>query len=161
MVAGDKPKLYFFTNTDEETGRAVLTYSRINAEVHVKRDALSYSIKNLFPVFILILVGYLVLFMPAKVLPPRVSVTATAILTTASFSARLSSDLPSRVGYLSALEYVFFVIYILSLYGLLISSLDYKYEDRLWMKRLNVIGRIAYPIVVLLTFAIIVWVYVV
>ncbi len=137
-----------------------IAFSRFNAEIVVKRDALSYIIKNLFPVLILIVVSYLVLFMPAKVLPPRVSVSVTVILTTAFFSARLSSDLPSRVGYLSALEYVFFVVYVLCLYGLLVSSLDFRYEGQAWMNRLNLISRIAYPIVVLLTFAIIAWVYI-
>ena len=137
--------------------REPLRYSRFNVEVHIERDVLSYSIKNLFPVFILILVCYLVLYMPARVLPPRVSICVTTMLTTAFFSARLSSDLP-RVGYLTTVEYVFFVVYVLALFALVVSILDYQHDED-WVRRLIVVGRIGYPLVVVVVLGVIALVY--
>lgn len=135
-----------------------IAYSRFNAEVYVKRDTLSYSVKNLFPILVLIVVSYVVMFMPGPAIMPRTTTNITVILTVALFSNRLSSDLP-QVGYLSALEYVFFLVYVLALYGVLLGLMDYRYEKKAWIKRLNLISRIAYPAVILVAATIVTLIY--
>ncbi len=135
-----------------------MSYSQVNAQIYIKRDTLSYSIKNLFPILILIIVSFIVLFISAQALMPRIATEVTVILTVALFSNRLSGDLP-QVGYLSALEYVFFLVYVLALYVMAISILDYRYEKTTWMKRLNLISRIAYPLVILIAAVAMIYVY--
>ncbi len=93
-------------NTD-----AVLEYSRLNLVINIKRNFLSFSLKNLLPLFFFILVSYLLFFLPFE----EISVEAISgvLLAIVFFHLSLLEALPDGVGYVVALDYAFYVIYVL------------------------------------------------
>jgi hypothetical protein len=97
--------------------------------------------------------SYLAFFMPADQFGLRVSLGINAIMTTAFFSLHVSSDLPP-IGYLVALEYIFFMTYTLAIFVIIISIFAFiasKNENEAMIKRLNWTGRIIYPVTIAVT----------
>jgi branched-chain amino acid transport system substrate-binding protein len=132
---------------------AGIEYSAFNVDALIRRDALSFSIKNLFPIFAVLVLSYLAFFMPADQFGLRVSLGINAIMTTAFFSLRVSSDLPP-IGYLVALEYFFFMTYTLAIFVIVVSIFAYiasKNENEIMIKQLNWLGRIAHPLIIVVT----------
>lgn len=132
---------------------AGIEYSAFNVGALIRRDALSFSIKNLFPIFAVLMLSYLAFFMPADQFGLRVSLGINAIMTTAFFSLRVSSDLPP-IGYLVALEYFFFMTYTLAIFVIVVSIFSFvasKNENGAVIKRLDWLGRIAHPLVIVVT----------
>jgi len=130
-----------------------IEYSNFNADVQIQRDALNFSIKNLFPLVAVVILSYLSFFMPSDQFVVRTSLGINAIMTTAFFSLKVSSDLPP-LGYLVALDYVFFMIYLLAIFVIILSIACYlaiKRNDQILFKRLELFGRIAHPSIILLT----------
>jgi branched-chain amino acid transport system substrate-binding protein len=93
-------------NTDAD-----LEYSRLNLVVNIERNFLSFSLKNLLPLFFFILVSYLLFFLPFE----EISVEAISgvLLAIVFFHLSLLDALPDGVGYVVALDYAFYVIYVL------------------------------------------------
>jgi len=93
-------------NTD-----ANLEYSRLNLVVNIERNFVSFSLKNLLPLFFFILVSYLLFFLPFE----EISVEAISgvLLAIVFFHLSLLEALPDGVGYVVALDYAFYVIYVL------------------------------------------------
>lgn len=119
----------------------------------VKRDAINFSIKNLFPMFAVLILAYLAFFIPASEFGMRVSLGINAIMTTAFFSLKVSSDLPP-IGYVVALEYIFFMIYTLAISIIVIAIMIYianKKEDEKLIRRLMLFGRVLFPVAILTT----------
>ena len=132
---------------------AGIEYSVFNVDTFIRRDALSFSIKNLFPIFAVLMLSYLAFFMPADQFGLRVSLGINAIMTTAFFSLRISSDLPP-IGYLVALEYIFFMTYTLAIFVIVVSIFTFvasKNENENLIKRLDWLGRIAHPLTIVVT----------
>jgi hypothetical protein len=91
--------------------------------------------------------------MPADQFGLHVSLGINAIMTTAFFSLRISSDLPP-IGYLVALEYIFFMTYTLAIFVIVVSIFTFvasKNENDNLIKRLNWLGRIVHPLTILVT----------
>ncbi len=133
--------------------KAGIEYSAFNVESHIRRDAVSFSIKNLFPIFAVLMLSYLAFYIPADQFGLRVSLGINALMTTAFFSLKVSSDLPP-IGYLVALEYIFFMTYTLALFVILVSIFSYvasKNENEALIKRLNWLGRIVHPLTIVTT----------
>ncbi len=125
-----------------------IQYSRFNVVVQLTRDASSFIIKNLFSVVILSILTYLVFFIPVDQITIRVSVSITSILTLAFLNLRVSTELP-LVGYVVLIEYIFFVMYALMLFGMAISIWSMRRFDAHEIDeahRINRFGLIVYPI---------------
>ena len=128
-------------------------HSRFNATIQIKRDIVSYSIKNLIPVFLLVGLAYLLFFLPSDQVAVRVEIGVNVVLATAFFSVRLSNELPN-IGYLVAIEYLFIAVYLLALFGIFAAIVSYVEGQRdegapkKWDKRLILGGKIGYPVVV-------------
>lgn len=132
---------------------AGIEYSAFHVESHIRRDAVSFSIKNLFPIFAVLMLSYLAFYIPADQFGLRVSLGINALMTTAFFSLKVSSDLPP-IGYLVALEYIFFMTYSLALFVIIVSIFSYvasKNENEALIKRLNWLGRIVHPLTIIVT----------
>ncbi len=139
-----------FTGSD-----AGIEYSRFNAVIHIKRDPFIFSIKNLFPMFVVIGVAYLVFFLPPTQLSSAYGIVTGALLTVAFFHLKLSSDLPG-VGYIVALDYVFYSIYVLITIELILTIINhrqYSKENEALVERINRISRVVYPVVILIGIA--------
>ena len=103
---------------------AGIEYSIFNVDTNIKRDAVNFSIKNLFPIVAVLVLAYLAFFIPASEFGMRVSLGINAIMTTAFFSLKISSDLPS-IGYVVALEYIFFATYSLAILVIVLAIFIY------------------------------------
>jgi len=132
---------------------AGIEYSVFNVDTFIRRDALSFSIKNLFPIFAVLMLSYLAFYIPADQFGLRVSLGINALMTTAFFSLKVSSDLPP-IGYLVALEYIFFMTYTLAIFVIIVSIFTYvasKNENEGLIKRLDWLGRIVHPLTIVMT----------
>lgn len=126
-----------------------IEYSIFNVDTTIQRDAVNFSIKNLFPIVAVLMLAYLAFFIPAGEFGMRVSLGINAIMTTAFFSLKVSSDLPS-IGYLVALEYIFFMTYTLAIFVIILAILIYiadKQSNPKIIRRITWIGRIIFPLV--------------
>ncbi len=132
--------------------------SRFNLVIWIKRDALNFTIKNLFPVFIVVGVSYLVFFIPPKELGTRIGLGTSTLLTTAFFDLSLSNHLPD-IGYIVAAEYFFYVVYLLAVFGIVVTitgfveaKVEKRDEREALIRRLNLAGKIIYPTAIVITF---------
>ncbi len=124
-----------------------IRYSRFNAVVTLKRDSLGFVVKNLLPVFLLIAAAYMLLFIPSDGIAPKAGGGLSILLATSFFHVRLSNDLPV-VGYLVAIEYIFFGMYVLCLFALFISistNIAAKRKNERVHDRLDRLGKQLYP----------------
>jgi len=133
-----------------DTADTDINYSRFNVVTEIKRDAKNYVLSNLIPLLIIILLGYAMLFVSPQGPPfvARMNLGVTALLTAIILSLRASSQLPD-IGYLVAIDYIYFATYALILSGIIISVavLIAHHQGRdLLAKRLEVFGRVAQPL---------------
>ena len=131
-----------------------ISYSRFNVVTEIKRNAKSYVLKNLVPLFIVILLGYIMLFVSPEGPPfvARMSLGVIALLTAVFLRLEAAGQLPN-IGYLVALDYIYFAVYVLILSGIVITVAKHralrKGNDVL-AKRLDYFGRMFQPIYIVI-----------
>ena len=103
----------------EAGSRQSLSFSRFNVQTEVGRSTTSYLLKNMVPLTLFVFVGYCMMFIRPEGPPfaARVSVGVTALLTTVFYSQRSRSDLP-EIGYLVAIDYIYYAVYAFFLYAI-------------------------------------------
>ncbi len=126
-------------------------YSSISAAVTIRRDSFRYMIKTFFPVFILLFLIYLSLYIPDKLLGAKIGLGITAMLTAIIISGRIGGEIP-LTGVLTVLEKVLIVFYCLIVLAMVAGILQYRFDGQNWMRRFKMITRIAYPCVILVMF---------
>jgi branched-chain amino acid transport system substrate-binding protein len=140
-----------------------ISYSRFNVVTEIERNAKSYALKNLVPLFIVILLGYIMLFISPEGPPfvARMSLGVIALLTAVFLRMEAASQLPN-IGYLVALDYMYFTVYVLILSGIIVTVAKHRAlrsgHDVL-AKRLDYFGRIFQPIYILIAIRIFVYIY--
>jgi uncharacterized membrane protein len=140
-----------------------ISYSRFNVVTEIERNAKSYVLTNLIPLFIIILLGYVMLFVSPQGPPfvARMNLGVTALLTAILLSMKAASQLPN-IGYLVAIDYIYFATYALILSGIVISVAELIANLRskdLLAKRLAVFGRVFQPVFFLTAIGIFVYLY--
>lgn len=124
-----------------------IAYSRFNMIVRLKRDGIAFSIKNLYPLFIITVISYMAFFVPPKMLAVSNGLLRGSLLAVAFFHQRLASALPG-IDYTVALDYAFYVFYVLIVFACLVTlgmtRADEK-GNRLLLRRLELLGQIIYP----------------
>ena len=131
---------------------ADLQYSRFNTVIHIKRDTVSFTIKNLLPLLFFIALSYLLLFLPFDYI--SVEAVSGTLLTIVFFHLSLLEGLPEGIGYVVALDYGFYVIYGLIGLELLLVVVGHKPEirdNKAAIARLVVIGRIIFPTILIIS----------
>jgi branched-chain amino acid transport system substrate-binding protein len=140
-----------------------ISYSRFNVVTEIERNAKSYVLKNLIPLFIVIMLGYVMLYVVPKGPPfvARMNLGVTALLSTVFLSMEAANQLPN-IGYLVALDYMYFATYALILSGIVISvaELIANFRNRdILAKRLELFGRVFQPFFFLAAIGIFVYLY--
>ena len=107
---------------------STLQYSRFNAVIGIKRDTISFSIKNLLPLLFFIALSYLLLYLPFDAI--SVEAVSGTLLAIVFFHLSLLEGLPEGIGYVVALDYAFYVIYGLIIFELLLVVIGNKAEIR-------------------------------
>jgi branched-chain amino acid transport system substrate-binding protein len=105
-----------------------IEYSQFNVTINIARHVLTFVIKNLLPTIFIILLGYVVYFTPSFGL--RMSLNINMILATSLFHLQLSSSL-SAIEYTVLIEYVFYMVYLLAVVGIVLSLFIYTREEEL------------------------------
>ncbi len=140
-----------------------VNYSRFNVVTEIERNAKNYVLNNLIPLFIIILLGYAMLFVSPHGPPfvARMNLGVTALLTAILLSIKAAGQLPN-IGYLVALDYVYFATYALILSGIVITVVELtailRRKDVL-AKRLAVFGRVLQPVLFFAAIGIFVYLY--
>jgi len=88
------------THTREGDG---LEFSRMRFEIEVKRQSGYYLWKVLLPLIIVVLISWIVFYMPNEALGRRAAVSSTGVLTVIAYQFVVSSALP-RVPYLTQMD---------------------------------------------------------
>lgn len=127
-----------------------LEYSQFNAVIEIARDLLGFSLKNLLPLWFFVVVAYLLLFLPIEHLSAEV--LSGLLLAVVFYHLSLLQALPDGVGYVVALDYAFYLVYLLIgleflLLILAVSEKFQKSEERLY--QLIWLARLAFPGIIL------------
>ena len=129
-------------------GETEVNFSRMVLSLEIARHLTSYSSTILLPMTILFVIGFLLFAVPIRELPPRLSGGILVLVTVSLLRARLSNDLPN-IGYLVAIDYIFFALQIIMLFGIMISVASYWLLEsgrELAATRVNRLGAISYPL---------------
>ena len=135
-------------------GETEVNFSRMRLSMEIARHLASYSTTILLPMFVLFVIGFFLFLVPIEELPPRLSGGILVLVTVSLLRARLSNDLPN-IGYLVAIDYIFFALQIIMWFGIMVSVTSF------WLLRknradlaqgLNRAGAWLYPVPVLLVF---------
>ena len=140
-----------------------INYSRFNIVTEIERNAMSYVLKNLIPLFIVILLGYIMLFVSPEGPPfvARMSLGVIALLTAVFLRLEAVGQLPN-VGYLVALDYIYYAVYFLILSGIVITVAKHRALRRgndIRARRLDYFGRVFQPVYIVVGIAIFAYVY--
>jgi hypothetical protein len=140
-----------------------ISYSRFNVVTEIERNAKSYVLKNLIPLFIVILLGYIMLFISPEGPPfvARMSLGLLALLTAVFLRLEAAGQLPN-IGYLVALDYMYFAVYVLILSGIVFTVAKHRALRRgknILAKRLDYFGRVFQPIYIVIGIGIFVYLY--
>lgn len=135
-----------------------ITYSRFNAEIHIKRNFISFAIKNFLPIFIILILIYLVMFTDFST---SISVYVGALLATLFEHIRALGELPD-IGYTMAIDYLFYAIYLLLVIQIAIcialNNLDQKGSTKI-SKKILLINKFTYPLFIFICLIIFFWQY--
>ncbi len=129
-------------------GETEVNFSRMVLSLEIGRHLTSYSSTILLPMTILFVIGLLLFAVPIRELPPRLSGGILVLVTVSLLRARLSNDLPN-IGYLVAIDYIFFALQIIMLFGIIISVMSYWLlvsERTTTASRINALGAMLYPL---------------
>ena len=125
------------------------SYSRLSYYVYVERNALPYTLKFLLPLLIILGLAYLVFYIPAEDMELACGLTVTSLLAAIAFQWTLSDDLPS-VGYLTCVDKIFYLGYVLIMLAMVQTVWTYHLEKDGKIKLSNAMeigGRWVFPLV--------------
>jgi branched-chain amino acid transport system substrate-binding protein len=137
-----------------------LEYSQFNTAIQIKRDLLGFSIKNLLPLWFFVVVAYLLLFLPFEQLSAEV--LSGLLLAVVFYHLSLLQALPDGVGYVVALDYAFYLVYLLLGLELVLVIVGHKesfQKSEIKLSQLISFGRVAFPAIILMFSSLFYWLY--
>jgi branched-chain amino acid transport system substrate-binding protein len=156
-------KVSFFQNTqtndstwgitDFFNAKQRIEYSQFNATITISRHVLNFILKTLLPVIFVVVVGYISFFINS--FSSKLGIGTNLILATSLFHLKLSSDLP-EINYIVLIEYFFYLVYLLAIFIIMIAIFTHHHEEEKskdsekFINRLNFIGKIVYPLILLI-----------
>jgi ABC-type branched-subunit amino acid transport system substrate-binding protein len=145
-----------FFDTDDRN-----EYGGFDTAIVVQRDVVAFMVKTLVPLFLLVLVVFATLFFPPSLAKERTTIPVTGILTSAVLLISIGNQLPS-LSYTMALEYIFYVFFALCLMAMCAGFIGEILRNRAHhghVIAVDLIARVAYGTVVLVTIAVFVLMY--
>jgi branched-chain amino acid transport system substrate-binding protein len=132
--------------------KADIQRSQFYAGIEIQRDVIRFTSKTMLPVFFIIALAYLGLFLPNQEFETITGIMTGTVLSVVFFHVDLSGRL--NVGYTVALDYAFYVIYALLAIELMISIIAWhrSVKDKgnsVMVVRLFWLMRILYPTVLI------------
>ena len=147
------------TNFGDPTNRdAATSFARVTFTIQASRDYGAYLIKILIPLLIILVLAYLVFFVPARDLDVAVGLTVTSVLACIAFQLTVADDLPS-IGYIVTSDRIFHLCYFLIMTAMAETVYTHNLEKRGRESAATTIERWArylYPTLLILGFLVIV-----
>ncbi len=129
-------------------GEAEINYSRLNMIIDITRNLSSYSTTILLPLAVLFIIAFMIYMIPVSEIAARVSAGVLVLVTVSLLRGRLSNDLPN-IGYLVAIDYVFFVFQIIMVLGIFVTIASFWYlrnDNPQQARKANIYGAMVHPI---------------
>ncbi len=129
-----------------------ITYTLIRVEFEIKRNGWSYIWKNLLPLGFLVGLAYMAFLSKASEYDKMYDVVTSVILTAAFFQLGLTESLPN-IGYPTAMDWMFYILYLLCIAQIIVILTIRKYihnEKEPEADKIVWSARYAYPILVIL-----------
>jgi hypothetical protein len=108
LTVASKP---YPTNFGDTSLTELEPYSRVSFAVPVHRPTLTYAIKIILPIFLIVICGGLVFFIHPSYVEGRIGMGISALLTLVVLQLTTNSELP-EVDYLMMIDVLYFVAYI-------------------------------------------------
>lgn len=127
------------------------SYSRLNFNIYLSRNPFGILQKAALPLAVVLILSYLVFFIPAHELSTAASLTVTALLAAIAFQWTLKDSLP-RVSYLTLIDKLFYLVYIYIFYSMVVCIITYKLhhsgdsKQENISKKIDVYSRFVFPI---------------
>ncbi len=135
---------------DKTVQKETARFSRFNALVTIERQGMTFVFKVFSPIIAVVILLYLVYFIPAEKLGVRLLTALAVLLATGGYHLKLHSDIPAD--YVIAVEYAFFTVYALTAISALLALLTFKFHKHGGLERrirgLARAGRFLYPFAV-------------
>ncbi|WFU70100.1 ABC transporter substrate-binding protein [Bradyrhizobium sp. CB2312] len=103
---------------------AMTEFAGFDATIMLRRSSSIYMLKNLLPMFLLVLVVFATLFFPETMFRERVTIPVTSILASAVLLVAVNTQI-GDVGYTVVVEEMFYIFFVLCLMAILAG---YKHE---------------------------------
>lgn len=134
--------------------------STFNMKMDIKRNYPRFMLKNLLPLFCLVALAYVSLFLPGYKFESIISVMTGSVLSIVFFHVNLSNRL--NVGYNVALDYVFYGTYLLFILELITVVLAWHYhqDDEKTAHKRMVFARFLYPAYLFIDGGLFLWFYI-
>ncbi len=127
-------------------------YSSLEYHIYIKRNFTPYVVKFLIPLIIVLILAYLVFYIPAAQLELASSLTVTSLIAAIAFQWTISDDLP-EVGYLTKVDKVYYLGYFLIMSAMVQTIYTYNLEQRGKIKfatTLELLGKVLFPVIFVL-----------
>jgi hypothetical protein len=143
------------TNFGDPTNRdAATSFARVTFTIETARNYGAYLIKILIPLLIILVLAYLVFFVPARDLDVAVGLTVTSVLACIAFQLTVADDLPS-IGYIVTSDRIFHLCYFLIMTAMAETVYTHNLEKRGRARAAATIehwARLLYPALLILGF---------
>jgi len=124
----------------------LIEYSQFTSSVTLVRDALNFVVKHLMTLVILLIVTYIIYYLPPNQMELSGAITMTSLLTAAVMHQEMNASLP-EVGYTVAIDYVFFISYVMMALSALYPLIQYnRARAKQNLETIHMVGRIGYPL---------------
>jgi hypothetical protein len=107
---------------------AMTEFAGFDAAIMLRRSSAIYMLKNLLPLFLLVLVVFATLFFPETMFRERVTIPVTSILASAVLLVTVNSQI-GDVGYTVVVEEMFYIFFVLCLMTILAGYSHEKLRD--------------------------------
>jgi hypothetical protein len=147
------------TNFGDPTIHNVSTsFARVTFTIETARDYGAYLIKILIPLVIILVLAYLVFFVPARHLEVAVGLTVTSVLACIAFQLTVADDLPN-IGYIVTSDRIFYLCYFLIMTAMAETVYTHSLEKRgreQAAARIELLARCLYPALLLIGLVVII-----
>ena len=113
-----RPSKYTYeTNFGDPNIEGYDSYSRMDFIIEVDRDPKGMMQKIVLPLLVVLILSYLVFFIPDYEIGTASALTVTALLAAIAFQWTLNDDLP-KVSYLTMVDKIFYLVYVYIFYAM-------------------------------------------
>jgi len=144
------------TNFGDPEFDPVTVYSRVTTSILINRSFAPYIAKLIIPLMIILLLVYLVFFLPAEKIDIAAGLTVTSLLSAIAFQLSLSGEIP-EIGYIIYIDKIFYTCYFLIAISLVQSIITFyldKSGEPIKVKqaqKIDVLFRFLFPIMFFLS----------